>query len=107
MAEYEAAPHREKSAVLRREGLHQSQVRRWAEARDALARATSTRGELAAMNTTFAELRGAGVLRACLLIGHARASHYATSAARCSAPARRGWSPTTAKRCRRTSGPRY
>jgi transposase len=42
VAEYEAAPHGEKSAVLRREGLYQSQVRRWAEARDALARATST-----------------------------------------------------------------
>lgn len=41
VAEYEAAPHGEKSAVLRREGLYQSQVRRWAEARDALARQTS------------------------------------------------------------------
>ncbi|MEP7178853.1 MAG: hypothetical protein ABI775_07185 [Pseudonocardiales bacterium] len=41
VAEYEAAPHGEKSAVLRREGLYQSQIRRWAEARDALARATS------------------------------------------------------------------
>lgn len=41
VAEYEAAPHGEKSAVLRREGLYQSQVRRWAEARDALARGTS------------------------------------------------------------------
>ena len=42
VAEYEAAPHGEKSAVLRREGLYQSQVRRWAAARDALARGTST-----------------------------------------------------------------
>lgn len=42
IAEYEAAPHGEKSAVLRREGLYQSQVRRWAAARDALARETST-----------------------------------------------------------------
>ena len=41
VAEYEAAPHGEKSAVLRREGLYQSQVRRWAQARDALARGTS------------------------------------------------------------------
>lgn len=41
VAEYEAAPHGEKSAVLRREGLYQSQVRRWAAARDALARGTS------------------------------------------------------------------
>jgi transposase len=41
VAEYEAAPHGEKSAVLRREGLYQSQVRRWAAARGALARGTS------------------------------------------------------------------
>lgn len=37
LAEYEAAPHGEKSAVLRREGLYQSQVAEWAAARDALA----------------------------------------------------------------------
>lgn len=43
VAEYEAAAHGEKSAVLRREGLYQSQVRRWAAARDALARGTSPR----------------------------------------------------------------
>ena len=36
VAEYEAAPHGSKAAVLRREGLYQSQIRRWAEARDAL-----------------------------------------------------------------------
>ncbi|MGH3503831.1 MAG: transposase [Nocardioidaceae bacterium] len=50
VAEYEAAPHGEKSAVLRREGLYQSQVRRWAAARDALARGTSAprRGHRAA-----------------------------------------------------------
>jgi len=41
VAEYEAAPHGEKAAVLRREGLYQSQVRRWAAARDALARGAS------------------------------------------------------------------
>ncbi len=41
VAEYEAAPHGEKSAVLRREGLYQSQVRRWAAARDALGRQTT------------------------------------------------------------------
>jgi len=41
VAEYRAAQHGEKSAVLRREGLYQSQVRRWAAARDALARGTS------------------------------------------------------------------
>jgi transposase-like protein len=37
LAEYEAAPQGEKSAVLRREGLYQSQVAEWAAARDALA----------------------------------------------------------------------
>jgi len=38
VSEYEAAPHGQKAAVLRREGLYQSQVREWAVARDALAR---------------------------------------------------------------------
>ena len=38
VAEYEAAPHGEKAAVLRREGLYQSQIREWTEARDARAR---------------------------------------------------------------------
>ena len=38
VAEYEAAPHGSKAAVLRREGLYQSQVREWASARDAVAR---------------------------------------------------------------------
>ena len=37
VAEYEAAPHGEKSAVLRREGLYQSQVREWRAERDATA----------------------------------------------------------------------
>ncbi len=41
VAEYEAAPHGEKSAVLRREGLYQSQIREWTIARDALARGAS------------------------------------------------------------------
>lgn len=36
VAEYEAAPHGQKAAVLRREGLYQSQIREWAAARDAL-----------------------------------------------------------------------
>jgi len=35
VAEYEAAPHGSKAAVLRK-GLYQSQIRKWAEARDAL-----------------------------------------------------------------------
>jgi len=38
VAEYAAAPHGEKSAVLRREGLYQSQIREWTDARDARAR---------------------------------------------------------------------
>ena len=38
IAEYAAAPHGEKSAVLRREGLYQSQIREWTDARDAIAR---------------------------------------------------------------------
>ncbi len=37
LAEYEAAPHGEKSAVLRREGLYQTMVAEWAKARDAAA----------------------------------------------------------------------
>lgn len=37
VAEYEAAPHGEKAAVLRREGLYQSQVAEWTAARDAAA----------------------------------------------------------------------
>jgi len=38
VAEYQAAPHGQKAAVLRREGLYQSQIREWAAARDALGR---------------------------------------------------------------------
>ncbi len=37
VAEYTAAPHGEKAAVLRREGLYQSQVREWRAERDARA----------------------------------------------------------------------
>ncbi len=42
VAEYEAAPHGSKSAVLRREGLYQSQIREWTSARDAVARGAWT-----------------------------------------------------------------
>jgi transposase len=38
VAEYEAAPHGQKAAVLRREGLYQSQIRKWTTARDAVTR---------------------------------------------------------------------
>lgn len=41
VSEYEAAAHGEKAAVLRREGLYQSQVREWTAARDALTRGAS------------------------------------------------------------------
>lgn len=42
VAEYEAAPHGSKAAVLRREGLYQSQIREWTVARDALVRGAAT-----------------------------------------------------------------
>jgi len=42
VAEYEASPHGQKAAVLRREGLYQSQIWEWTIARDALARGAST-----------------------------------------------------------------
>jgi transposase len=38
LAEYEAAPRGQKAAVLRREGLYQSQIAKWAVARDGLKR---------------------------------------------------------------------
>lgn len=41
VAEYEAAPRGSKAAVLRREGLYQSQIREWTIARDALTRGSS------------------------------------------------------------------
>jgi transposase len=42
VAEYEAAPHGQKAAVLRREGLYQSQIREWTAAREALAAGTAS-----------------------------------------------------------------
>jgi transposase len=45
--EYRAAPHGEKSAVLRREGLYQSQMREWAQAREAKPSSRSGRKLLA------------------------------------------------------------
>jgi transposase-like protein len=44
VAEYEAAAHGEKSAVLRREGLFHSHVQEWTRARNAAAPAGSTNG---------------------------------------------------------------
>ncbi|MGH9259521.1 MAG: hypothetical protein ACRD08_06415 [Acidimicrobiales bacterium] len=40
LAEYEAAQHGQKSAVLRREGIYQTLVAEWAKARDAEAAGT-------------------------------------------------------------------
>lgn len=45
LAEYEAARHGEKSAVLRREGIYQTLVAEWAKARDAAAAGQSYRRE--------------------------------------------------------------
>jgi transposase len=45
--EYRAAPHGEKSAVLRREGLYQSQIREWAQAREVRPSSPSDRKLLA------------------------------------------------------------
>jgi transposase len=42
VAEYEAAPRGQKGAVLRREGLYQSQIREWTAAREALAAGTGS-----------------------------------------------------------------
>jgi transposase len=44
--EYRGAPHGEKSAVLRREGLYQSQIREWTQAREARASSPSARKPL-------------------------------------------------------------
>lgn len=41
LAEYEAAPHGQKSAVLRREGIYQTLVAEWSKARDAEAAGTT------------------------------------------------------------------
>jgi transposase-like protein len=53
VAEYEAAPHGEKSAVLRREGLFHSHVQEWTRARVAGVTPVDTNG---AANTTTARL---------------------------------------------------
>jgi len=45
LAEYEAAPHGQKPAVLRREGIYQTLVAEWAKARDAEAAGTAYRRE--------------------------------------------------------------
>lgn len=65
--EYNQAPHGEKSAVLRREGLYQSQLREWANARTAAGKPrpkaaanpdtdTATRKEMARLTRENARL---------------------------------------------------
>ena len=52
VAEYEAAPHGEKSAVLRREGLFHSHVQEWTRARNTPAPAGSANGSGSTSATT-------------------------------------------------------
>ena len=52
VAEYEAAPHGEKSAVLRREGLFHSHVKEWTRARDAGVTPAGTNGSVNTSTTT-------------------------------------------------------
>jgi transposase len=52
VAEYEAAPHGEKSAVLRREGLFHSHVKEWSRACDAGVTPASTNGSGSTSATT-------------------------------------------------------
>lgn len=65
LAEYEAAPHGLKAAVLRREGLYQSQVQKWARARDAVTGKASMPGRAhRATRSGDASRDGAARLRA-------------------------------------------
>ncbi|WP_344521107.1 hypothetical protein [Paractinoplanes durhamensis] len=52
VAEYEAAPHGEKSAVLRREGLFHSHVQEWTRGRSTAAPAGTANGSGASPTTT-------------------------------------------------------
>jgi transposase len=52
VAEYEAAPHGEKSAVLRREGLFHSHVQEWSRARNAGVTPASANGSGSTSATT-------------------------------------------------------
>lgn len=52
VAEYEAAPHGEKSAVLRREGLFHSHVQEWTRARGAAVTSANTNSSANASATT-------------------------------------------------------
>ena len=55
LAEYEAAPHGQKSAVLRREGIYQTLVAEWAKARDAAAAGTTYKRVRPARSTAQTE----------------------------------------------------
>jgi transposase-like protein len=62
VAEYRAAPHGQKGAVLRREGLYQSQLREWSAAVDArvagmLPTRTSHHGKRDSASTDIQKLR--------------------------------------------------
>ncbi len=58
VAEYEAAPHGSKAAVLRRQGLYQSQIREWTRARDAVTRGAVTRGAAVAPRRSHRAAQG-------------------------------------------------
>lgn len=64
VSEYEAAPRGEKAAVLRREGLYQSQLRAWMIARDAVPRAMSALRRLHRASTAAGGKNDLGSLRA-------------------------------------------
>lgn len=60
LAEYEAAEHGQKSAVLRREGIYQTLVAEWAKARDAEAVGQTYRRDVC--DQLFVGRFGAGIL---------------------------------------------
>ena len=64
VAEYEAAPHGQKAAVLRREGLFQSQIREWMAARDALGCGTPVPRRLHRAGASSGAVEDPGRLRA-------------------------------------------
>jgi transposase len=57
VAEYEAAPHGEKSAVLRREGLFHSHVQEWTRARNTSAHTSTTTARLSRAERETERLR--------------------------------------------------
>ena len=63
VSEYEAAPRGQKAAVLRREGLYQSQLRAWMIARDEVLHATSVPRRLHRASTAAGGKNDLGGLR--------------------------------------------